>query len=132
MPSFFHSPCDSPRSPYERHNTRAWAPRDAYNAMAPPARQTKSAACALTTNNRSFDKSMLAPANQIEKWETEKWETEKWGTGKWGQENGDRKMGTGKWGQENGGQENGDRKIKTIPTSTYFSVRHFSVRHFSV
>src|SRR5262245_6931575 len=81
MPSFFHNPCDSPRSPYERHNTRARAPRDAYNAMAPPARQTKSAACALTTNNRSFDKSMLAPANQ----------TEKWLTGKGG-------MGSGEWG----------------------------------
>src|SRR5262249_1460723 len=61
MPSFFHRPCDSPRSPYERQSTRTRAPRDAYKAMAPPARQTKSAACALTTNNLSFDKSMLAP-----------------------------------------------------------------------
>src|SRR5262245_21021536 len=58
MPSFFHSPCDSPRSPYERHSTRTLAPRDAYSAMAPPARQTKSAACALTTSNLSFDKSI--------------------------------------------------------------------------
>src|SRR5262245_32289342 len=107
MPSFFQSPCDSPRSPYERHSTRARAPRDAYNAMAPPARQTKSAACALTTNNRSFDKSMLAPANQTEKWETEKWGQENGGQENGGQENGGQKNG----GQENGGQENGDRKM---------------------
>src|SRR5262245_9682323 len=61
MPSFFHRPCDSPRSPYERQSTRTRAPREEYNAMAPPARQTKSAACALTTSNLSFDKSMLSP-----------------------------------------------------------------------
>src|SRR4029077_20968965 len=44
-----HALADSPRSPKVRHRTVTAAPRDAAKAMAPPARQTKSPACALTT-----------------------------------------------------------------------------------
>ena len=39
---------DSPRSPNDRHTTVMLKPRCAYRAMAPPARQTKSAEWALT------------------------------------------------------------------------------------
>src|SRR6516164_6743046 len=44
-----HARADSPRSPKLRHSTVTGAPRDAASAIAPPARQTKSPAWALTT-----------------------------------------------------------------------------------
>ncbi len=50
MPGSRHSLDDSPRSPNQRHTTVTSQPRSAYSAMAPPARQTKSAECALTTS----------------------------------------------------------------------------------
>src|ERR1700754_1388698 len=50
MPGLRHSLADSPRSPYDRQTTVTSQPAAACSAMAPPARQTKSAECALTTN----------------------------------------------------------------------------------
>src|SRR5215472_901583 len=44
---------DSPRSPKLRQTTVTSAPREAARAIAPPARQTKSPACALTTSTGS-------------------------------------------------------------------------------
>src|SRR4051812_27541086 len=49
MPGCFHDPWLSPRSPKDKQRIRTRYPREAYKAIVPPARQTKSAACALTT-----------------------------------------------------------------------------------
>src|SRR5579859_2280674 len=52
---------DSPRSPKLRHSTVTGAPRDAASAIAPPARQTKSPACALTTRTGPLPASAVMP-----------------------------------------------------------------------
>src|SRR5262245_43306881 len=54
MPGCRHSFADSPRSPNERQTTTILQPREAYKAIAPPARHTKSAECALTTTAVRF------------------------------------------------------------------------------
>src|SRR5215472_7342953 len=46
-----HALADSPRSPNDRQTTRARCPWVVVSAIAPPARHTKSAACALITSN---------------------------------------------------------------------------------
>ena len=53
IPGCFHAPCDSPRSPNDRQTTCASPPAAVVSAIYPPARQTKSAACALTTSSRA-------------------------------------------------------------------------------
>ena len=55
-PSSFHSSPDSPRSPNDKETTVAVPPFAVVVAIAPAARQTKSAECALTT--RSFRESV--------------------------------------------------------------------------
>src|SRR5262249_54801987 len=55
-----HARADSPRSPKLRHRTVTWAPREEASAMAPPARQTKSPAWALTTRTGPLPGSALA------------------------------------------------------------------------
>src|SRR3546814_2636777 len=61
----FHSLADSPRSPNDRQTTVTAVPLAACSAIAPPARQTKSAAWALTTKRSEEHTSELQSLMRI-------------------------------------------------------------------